>query len=92
MTARTTETTVVFNHPFVLSSIDGAQPAGRYRVVVDEDEIDGLSYLAYRRTATMLHLPAVSISNRTQQIVFVDPAELQAALEHDGESPPAREG
>lgn len=88
MTDRSTETTVEFGRPFSLSSIDGVQPPGRYRVVVDEEEIGGLSYLAYRRTATMLHLPAVSVSDRTRQVVFVDPAELDAALARDAGPPP----
>ena len=88
MTVRTTETTVVFRHPFVLSSVDGPQP-GTYRLVMDEEQIPGLSFLAFRRTATMLHLPAVSASSPSYQVVSVDPAELQAALEADGRLSPA---
>jgi hypothetical protein len=37
--------------------------AGRYRLVTDEDEMLGLSFLAFPRTATMLHIPAISISD-----------------------------
>jgi hypothetical protein len=84
MAVRTTETTVTFKNTFTLSSIDGLQPAGTYRLVVDEEEIPGLSFLAFHRTATMLHLPAVSVSSPSYQVVSVDPAELQAALEADG--------
>jgi hypothetical protein len=39
---RTTETTITFRRPFTLSALDKAQPAGAYRVVTEEEEIDGL--------------------------------------------------
>jgi len=54
---RTTESTITFRRPFTLSALDKAQPAGTYRVVTEEEEIDGLSFVAFRRTATLLHLP-----------------------------------
>ena len=60
MSVRTTETTVTFKRPFTLPSVDSPQPAGTYRLVMDEEEILGLSFLAFRRTATMLHIPAIS--------------------------------
>ena len=83
MPARTTDTTVSFKHPFILTSLDGLQPAGTYRVVVHEEEILGLSFLAFQRTATMFHTPAISVSGYTSQIILVDPRELAAALEAD---------
>lgn len=51
---------------------------------MDEEEILGLSFLAFRRTATMLHIPAISISDRPNQVFPVNSAELAAALEADG--------
>jgi hypothetical protein len=85
MTTRTIETTITFRQPFTLSSIDGMQPAGTYRLVTDEEEIPGLSFLALRRTATMLQLPALSASpSSSYRVVPVDPAELQKALDADG--------
>jgi hypothetical protein len=84
MAVRTTETTVTFRRPFTLTSLDGPQPAGTYRLVTDEEEILGLSFLAFRRTATMLHIPAISISGRTNQIFHINSAELAAALKADG--------
>ena len=83
MAVRTTETAVTFRHPFTLPSFDGLQPAGTYRLVVDEEEIDGLSFAAFRRTATMLHIPAIAIAGHPTQVFFVDFAELAAALEAD---------
>ncbi len=66
-----------------MSSIDEPQPPGTYRLVVDEEEIPGLSFLAFRRVATMLHLPAVLAASQIRQVVTVDPVELQAALDRD---------
>lgn len=79
---RTTETTVTFKHPFSLTAFDGPQPAGTYKLVIDEDEIAGLSFLAYRRIATMLHTPPLSAHGR-EQIVEISAAELEAAVRAD---------
>jgi hypothetical protein len=67
----------------MLSAFDVHQPAGTYRLVVDEEEIFGLSFLAYRRTATMLHVPAVTAHNGTHQVFLIDAEELEAALDAD---------
>ncbi|WP_343033014.1 hypothetical protein [Chelativorans xinjiangense] len=67
----------------MLSAFDARQPAGTYRLVVDEEEIFGLSFLAYRRTATMLHISAISVQNDRHQVVEVDPEELATALDAD---------
>jgi len=53
MMVRTVESTVAFNHPFRLISVDTILPAGEYRLVTDEEEIPGLSFIAYRRIATI---------------------------------------
>jgi hypothetical protein len=83
MSVRTSETTVTFKHPFMLAAFDGPQPAGTYRLVTDEQEIPGLSFSAFQRTATMLHLPALAMSGRSTEVFLVDPADLIAALEAD---------
>ena len=81
---RTTETTITFRHPFVLTALDAPQPAGAYRLVIEEEEIPGLSFVAFRRTATLLHLPALSTTGGTHQVVQVDPVEWAAVVEADG--------
>ncbi len=83
MTVRTIETTVTFAHPFRIAAIDEALPAGTYRLVSDEEEILGLSFLAFRRTATLLHLPAIASTATTRQVVAVEPAEFEAMLAAD---------
>lgn len=83
MGGRITETTVTFRHPFMLTALDRPQPAGTYRIAVEEEEIAGLSFLAFRRTATTLHSPAISVSGRTRESYSVSASELAAALEAD---------
>ena len=83
MTARTTETTVTFTRSFKLSSFDCQQSAGTYRLVIDEEEIVGLSFLAYQSTATMLHTPAISVLKGPHQVFLIDPVELATALKAD---------
>ena len=83
MLTRTTETTVTFRRTFSLESLDAAQPAGTYRLVLEEDEIPGLSFPAYRRVTMVLHTPAVSSAGGLRQEFPVDAADLEAALERD---------
>jgi hypothetical protein len=83
MNIRTTETTVTFQHPFTLSAFDSEQPAGTYRLVIDEEEIIGLSFLAYHRVATMLHTPALAAVGGRQQVFPTNSTELETALQTD---------
>ncbi|WP_425106536.1 hypothetical protein [Ancylobacter sp.] len=82
MTTRTTEMTVSFRHPFSLKALQEEQPAGRYRVVIDEEDIPNISFLAYRRAATMLHTPAVDTQGMSH-VFMVNYDELMQALAAD---------
>lgn len=77
---RTVRESVIFERPFSLSVLDGEQPAGTYLVEVDEELIEGLSFISYRRVATTLYLPTASGGAGSVQAVTVDPRELAAAL------------
>jgi len=46
--------------PFTLGSFDVPQAAGTYRVVTEEEVMEGMSSPAYRRHSTTLHTPAVT--------------------------------
>jgi hypothetical protein len=81
MTTCTREATVTFSRPFTLSEGDRPLPARTYRILVDEEDIPGLSFLAFRRTATMPYLPALSEPAGRSEMVLVSPDELTAALE-----------
>ncbi|MBL0899845.1 MAG: hypothetical protein IBJ17_14255 [Reyranella sp.] len=83
MSTRTTPASVTFTRPFALSALDGEQPAGTYQLVTEEESIDGLSFVACRRTATMLHLPSNPVPRQTRQVVEVDPEELASLLAAD---------
>ena len=83
MSTRTTEATVTFRRPFKLAALEGEQPAGTYRLVTEEEQIHGLSFIAFRRTATLLHLPADPASAGIRQVVSVSTDELAEALAAD---------
>jgi hypothetical protein len=83
MTTRSKETTVTFSKAFALSEVDRPLRPGTYRVVVDEEDIPGLSFLAFRRIATMLYVPALSEPGGPIEMFLVNPDELAAALEAD---------
>ena len=84
MTTRTTKSTVIFTRPFNLSGFDGAQPAGSYSVETDEELLEGMSFPAYRRMATMMQLDASSRGSAGILLVAViNPDELAAALAVD---------
>ena len=86
MTTRTKHTTVRFTHHFSLSGVDEIQPPGDYAIAEDEELIDGLSWLAYRRVTTFIHLPAISSTGRLKsQLVGIDHSELEGALGEDAE-------
>ena len=84
MTTRTTKTTVTFTRPFSLSGFDGEQPAGSYSVETDEELLEGVSFPAYRRIATMMQLETGSRAGGDGlQVAVIDPRELEAALAVD---------
>ena len=81
MTIRTIRRTIAFRRPFYLKGVDRLLPPADYRVVTDEELIDGLSFSAYRRVSTAIFVPAES--GCAVEMVIIDPLDLQAAQEHD---------
>ncbi|MCA1476999.1 MULTISPECIES: hypothetical protein [Bradyrhizobium] len=81
MTIRSRRETVIFRHPFQIRGIARTLPAGAYEVVTDEETIDGLSFAAYRRIATMITVPAEGARGTMEvlSIGSVDFADAQAA-------------
>jgi hypothetical protein len=65
MNTLTKHTTVRFTAPFSLRGVDEVQPPGDYAIDEDEELIDGLSRLAYRRVA--IHSPAGGFPDRPSQ-------------------------
>jgi len=78
---RSTRKTVQFRHPFCLSDVDGLQPPGTYEVETREHQLEGVSFIAYRRLSTTITLH--DSTNRAEQVATIDPKDLAAALERD---------
>jgi hypothetical protein len=78
--------TVTFRRSFWLKGVDRLLPPADYRVVTDEELIEGLSFSAYHRISTAIFVPAPSGS--AIEMVTIDPLDLEAALERDAASPP----
>jgi hypothetical protein len=81
MTMRTTNKTITFHRPFRLEGVDGVLPPADYRVVTDEEILEGLSFVAYHRVATSIFVPAPFGS--AVEMVAIDPSDLEAAQAED---------
>ncbi|MGG5808265.1 hypothetical protein [Falsiroseomonas sp. CW058] len=84
MLTRSHRTTVVFRRPFMLAGFDRPQPAGTYDVETEEELLEGLSFPAYRRVATVM-TPRARQPGALLQALAVDPGELDRALASDRE-------
>jgi hypothetical protein len=83
MTVRTSKKTVTFRRPFVLGGFDEVLPAGAYSVETDEELLEGISFPAYRRVLTWIHLHPKPGHPGLKQTLAIDPNELDAALTRD---------
>ncbi|SIQ02833.1 hypothetical protein SAMN05880561_101850 [Rhizobium sp. RU33A] len=79
MFTRTKTRTVHFDAPFTLTGLEGVHPPGDYQVQDDEEQITGISWLAYRRVATAIEV----VAGKKTSLIGIDPSELDAALELD---------
>ena len=63
-----------------MRGFDGVLPAGTYDVETDEERLESISFPAYRRILTLIHLhPKLGLT----QSLEIDPNELDAALMRD---------
>jgi hypothetical protein len=83
MTSRTSTKTITFFRPFSLQGLDETQPAGTYTIQTDEEPIEGLSFLAYRRIATVIFVPLRHGGTGSFQAIPVIPEALDAAQVQD---------
>jgi hypothetical protein len=86
MSARTIHSIAHFGAAFVLGGLEGKLPAGDYDIDHDEEMINGLSWVAWRRVATFIHLPARTVKGPNSQLVAIDQTELETALRRDREN------
>jgi hypothetical protein len=83
MSICTRSASVVFAHPFELNGIDCVLPPGDYRVVMDEELIECLSFSNYRRVATVISVAGASHHASSVEMVVIDPSDLRAAQVRD---------
>ena len=74
---------MTFASPFVLGGSDEVLPAGAYIVETDEELLEGLSFPAYRRILTLIHLHAEPKYPGRMRTLTIDPTELDAAFVRD---------
>ena len=83
MNSRTTRSSVTFAHSFCISGYEDELPPGSYEVVVDEELLEGLSFEAYRRTASYLLISGRGGHAAQTEMRPIDPRDLEAALARD---------
>ncbi|SCA56616.1 conserved hypothetical protein [Candidatus Terasakiella magnetica] len=83
MTIRTSSKFVIFNHPFKIGRLAEIQPAGSYKVDTDEELIEGLSFIAYKRVMTVIHLHSKNKLKSLTRALTITAKELKEALQND---------
>lgn len=83
MTIRTSSKPITFRRPFTVRGFDETFPAGAYILETDEEQLEGISFVAYRRIASLLHLPGKRGSAVTGRMLPVEPRDIDAALRRD---------
>ena len=81
MTIRTITNTVKFHRPFSIKGVDHVLPPAEYRVVTEEELLEGLSFTAFHRVSTIIFVPGAS--GAAVEMVTIDPLELEAAQDQD---------
>ncbi|MEQ8506308.1 MAG: hypothetical protein RIB80_13365 [Rhodospirillales bacterium] len=96
MLTRTIKKVVTFNHPFVLDDFDEVLPAGEYKVEVDEELLQSLSFQAFHRVRTVIYLHPKGHDPGNARVLTVNSNALDAALSRDHDAtvaaglPPSR--
>ena len=83
MMTRTITTQVTFRHPFQIEGIAERLPAGTYIVETEEERLQALSFEAWRRLETVIHLPRRSGGPMVDQVFPIEPEALEASLACD---------
>jgi hypothetical protein len=64
----------------MIDGVDKTLPPGTYLVETDEEQIPGLTFLAYRRLQTVIVVPATVGSASAWQSVVIEPDALELAV------------
>lgn len=81
METRTTYSTVTFGRPFQLAGMDATAPAGVYKLDVEEEKLDTISFESWRRKAVVLQIARAGVT----EYVTLAPEALREALRRDGD-------
>ncbi|MBL4915607.1 hypothetical protein [Szabonella alba] len=87
MIMRSSRSTVIFANPFTLAGYPGELPAGCYDILIEEELLQGLSFEAYRRTATYLMVEGKGGHGGKTEMRIITEMDLQEALSRDGAVP-----
>ena len=87
MTTRSRRETITFRHPFQIKGMERSLPAGDYEIITDEEMIEGLSFAAYRRVATMIVVPAAPPRGSTMEMMSIGSVDLSDAQRIDACTP-----
>lgn len=95
---RTTTTTMAFAKPFLIGDEGETCPAGTYKVEIDEELMQGLSFPAYRRVGAVMQqitepaqlpMPMIFIQDLRQFDLILAAGEVVADFGHpvEGQKP-----
>lgn len=87
MTLRSRREVVTFKHAFQIRGIDRLLPAGDYEVITDEEMIEGLSFAAFRRVATLIIVPAANSRGPMTEMISIGSVDLADAQRIDASAP-----
>jgi hypothetical protein len=76
MTIRSRCETVTFKHQFRIRGIERLLPAGAYEIITDEEMIEGLSFAAFRRVATMIVMPVAASHGLATEMISIASVDL----------------
>jgi len=83
MTQRSSKVMVTFPHPVTLTGYPEVIPAGDYVMLVEEELLQGLTFSAYRRTASYLMLQGSSGQSGRIELCPIHERDLETATVHD---------
>ena len=83
MQSRTNKLIFHFNNTFSFGGSERVFPPGDYSILEDEELIEGNTWLAYRRKATFIQIPAIGTVETPPQKLEINHDELKAILDQD---------
>ena len=81
MQSRTTHSHVTFRRPFQFVGMEGLAPAGRYKISLEEEQLDSLTVEAWRQTSVTLQIASAGGTD----YLSLDPMDLRDALLRDSD-------